>query len=73
VPAANQEVVLAALEEQGWPGRIDDPLPPSHNTDPRTRLHDTIKALNRNQVKRLPSFQGGGTGRGVIWRPLARK
>jgi hypothetical protein len=73
VPAANQEVVLAALEEQGWPGRIDDPLPPSHDIDPRVRLHDTIKALNRNQVKRLLGFQGDGTGRGVIWRPLARK
>ena len=29
VPAANQERILAAFEEDGWPVRIDDPLPPS--------------------------------------------
>lgn len=67
VPAVNQEAVLAALEELGWPGRIDDPLPPAHDIDPRARLHDTIKALNRNQAHRLLCFQGDGTGRGVVW------
>lgn len=28
VPAANQEAVLSAFEEQGWPPRIVDPIPP---------------------------------------------
>jgi hypothetical protein len=69
VPAVNQEAVLAALEELGWPGRIDDPLPPTADIDPRARLHDTIKALNRNQARRLLCFQGDGTGRGVVWCP----
>src|SRR5262249_44432444 len=27
-PAPNQEKILAAFEEDGWPGRIDDPLDP---------------------------------------------
>ena len=31
------------------PPRIDDPLPPSQNVDPKRRLHDTIKRLNRHQ------------------------
>lgn len=69
VPAACQEIILASLEEQGWPGRIDDPLPPTADIDPRARLHDTIKALNRNQARRLLCFQGDGTGRGVVWCP----
>jgi hypothetical protein len=28
VPAVNQQLVLSAFEEEGWPVRIDDPLPP---------------------------------------------
>jgi hypothetical protein len=31
VPAANQEILLAALEEVGWPERMDDPLPKKIN------------------------------------------
>ena len=27
--AVNQEILLAAFEEQGWPNRIDDPFPPT--------------------------------------------
>ena len=27
VPAENQELILAAFEEEAWPARIDDPLP----------------------------------------------
>ena len=66
-PAINQELVLAALEEEGWPQRIDDPLPQTLEIDPKIRLHDTIKALNRNCLNRLICFQGDGTGWGVRW------
>jgi hypothetical protein len=69
VPAANQERVLAALQEEGWPTRIDDPLPPEPNLDPKSRLHDTIKALNRHQRCRLLRFSGDGRGWGVCWHP----
>ncbi len=67
VPAANQERVLAALQEEGWPTRIDDPLPPERSVDPKSRLHDTIKALNRHQRYRLLRFSGDGRGWGVCW------
>lgn len=66
-PAANQEAILSAFEEEGWPARIDDPLPPQHGQDPKSRLHDTINALNRNQKRRLIRFLGDGRGQGVRW------
>lgn len=71
-PAANQELILAALEEEGWPTRIDDPLPHVPNIDPKVRLHDTIKALNRHHVKRIIRFGGDGHGQGIQWIFLAR-
>jgi hypothetical protein len=67
VPAANQERILAAFEEEGWPIRIDDPLPPVCDQDPKIRLHDTIVSLNRNQKHPLIRFYGDGTGQGVRW------
>jgi hypothetical protein len=38
--------------------------------DPKVRLHDTIKALNRHQVFEVLRFLGDGTGRGIAWRLL---
>lgn len=66
-PAANQEKLLTAFEEESWPPKIFDPLPPSHRLDPKRRLSDTIKCLNRNQSKMLIRFRGDGTGEGVLW------
>lgn len=66
-PAMNQEAVLCAFQEEGWPERIDDPLPPQPEQDPKRRLADTIKCLNRKQATRLLHFRGDGTGEGVIW------
>jgi hypothetical protein len=65
-PAANQETVLAAFEEDNWQ-RIDDPLPPSQDVDSMSRLRDTIKSLNRNQQHRFIRFRGDGSGQGVYW------
>ena len=67
VPAANQERILAAFEEDGWPIRIDDPLPPAAEQDSKRRLHDTINSLNRNQRHHLIRFIGDGTGQGIRW------
>ncbi len=67
VPAANQERILAAFEEEGWPIRIDDPLPPNSEQDSKRRLHDTINSLNRNQKQNLIRFVGDGSGQGVRW------
>jgi len=71
VPAVNQERILAAFEEEGWPVRIDDPLPPVYDQDPKIRLHDTIVSLNRNQKHPLIRFYGDGTGQGVRWGRVA--
>lgn len=67
VPAANQELLLDAFEEEGWPSHLDDPLPPHPGQDSKRRLHDTIDRLNRNQTNRLIRFRGDGTGCGVFW------
>jgi hypothetical protein len=67
VPAANQESVLAAFQEENWPPRIDDPLSPQGDQDPKRRLHDTINSLNRNQKHPLVRFLGDGSGQGVRW------
>ncbi len=67
VPAANQERILAAFEEDGWPVKIDDPLPPHPEQDPKRRLHDTINSLNRNQKYRVLRFTGDGSGQGIRW------
>jgi hypothetical protein len=67
VPATNQEMVLAAFEEEAWPARIDDPLPPRRELLPKKRLRETIKSLNRNQKQSLIRFIGDGSGRGVRW------
>lgn len=67
VPAPNQEMILAAFEEEGWPPRIDDPLPPHPQQDPKRRLHDTINSLNRNHRAAAIRFLGDGSGTGVRW------
>jgi hypothetical protein len=67
VPARNQELILTAFQELGWPRYIDDPLPPAPGLDPKHRLRDTISRLNHNQQNRLIRFHGDGNGRGLWW------
>jgi len=74
VPAAMQQLILSAFEEECWPEHIDDPLPGSGDIDPHTRLHDAIHRLNGRQTNRLLRFRGNGNGTGVCWelrRPVA--
>jgi hypothetical protein len=70
-PSPNQEMVLAAFQEEDWPHRIDDPLSPQGEQEPKCRLHDTIKWLNRHQEHRLIRFLGDGTGEGVRWELIS--
>ncbi len=70
VPAPNQEAVLEAFQEEGWPTVIDDPLSPVLDCEPKRRLRDTIKRLNLNQVTRFIRFRADGTGEGVAWELL---
>jgi len=65
--AQNQEAILCVFEEEGWPPRIDDPLPPHPEQDSKRRLSDTIKCLNRKQTNPLIHFRGDGTGEGIVW------
>ena len=67
VPSPNQQAILSAFEEEDWPPRILDPLPPHPAIDPKRRLHDAIKGLNRNQKSDCVRFLGDGTGEGVQW------
>lgn len=67
VPSPNQWRILTAFQEERWPCRVDDPLPPADEVDPKRRLHDTIKSLNRHQLVPLLRFFGDGTGEGVRW------
>ncbi len=66
-PAPNQETIISVFAEDGWPPKIEDPLPRGHGLDPKRRLGDTIKCLNRNQQADLIRFRGDGTGEGVLW------
>ncbi len=70
VPAPNQEAVLAAFEEEGWPHRVYDPLPPEDEKDAKRRLNETIKRLNRHRLARVIRFHGDGTGEGVFWEMI---
>jgi hypothetical protein len=51
---------LLATVEEGWPPRLDDPLPPG-------KLKDTLDYLNRRLSGRPLSFGRDGAGEGVVW------
>jgi hypothetical protein len=69
--ATNQRIVLDAFAAQGWPRRLDDPLPRERGVNVKTRLRETIKGLNRGQRPRMLLFHGDGTGLGVRWEAIA--
>lgn len=68
--AANQEAILNAFQEEGWPSRIDDPLSPGLEQSPKRKLSDTIECLNNKQKNKLIRFHGDGTGEGIVWEIL---
>ncbi len=72
VPAPNQELVLAAFEEQNWPPCIDDPLRQDASVDSKERLHNTLIRLNRSHRHRVIHFGGNGNGRGVKWQRVRK-
>jgi len=71
-PAPDQEAILAAFEEAGWPRKIDDPLPPKGKIGPKQRLRATIRGLNGHQKKKVIRFFGDGTGEGICWVGVCR-
>src|SRR5262245_37610918 len=54
--ADNQKAVLAAFEEQGWPKKIDDPIPGKRGFSAEKRLADTVAALNKHQISPCLKF-----------------
>lgn len=68
VPARNQELILSAFQEEGWPQHIDDPLPGNDKGTRKARLHDAINRLNGKQLDPSLRFHGNGHGNGVTWR-----
>lgn len=69
-PSKNQIAVLNCFQEEEWPARIDDPLPPTPGSNSRRKLNDTVKALNNHQKNKLLRFRCDGTGEGVIWETV---
>jgi hypothetical protein len=63
--APNQERVLGALEELGWPPQIDNPLPLKKGKRQRKRLCDTLRHLSAAQ--RAIHFRVSVDGRAVLW------
>jgi hypothetical protein len=72
VRAANQELILAAFEEEGWPARVDDPLPGlAKLVLAKIRLRVQIERLNgAHATPGLLRFRGDGTGQGIVWQAL---
>jgi hypothetical protein len=68
-PAPSQQTLLAAFEEDGWPPRIDNPLPPRGKQEGWERLHDAIIRLNRCQRHPVLRFFRDGSGEGACWQP----
>lgn len=66
--ARNQKTILDAFQEEGWPERIDDPLPGDSKANRRQRLADALRRLNDNTHLR---FEFDGTTEGILWRPKA--
>jgi len=63
--ATNIILVLETFEEEGWPPRIDDPLPGGRD---QQRLHATIRSLKTGL--RCITFYADGTGEGFAWRRI---
>jgi hypothetical protein len=59
-PAPQQEKILDAFEEEGWPRRIDDPLDDG-------KLAETIKSLQEALRGKPITFRRDGTKEGICW------
>lgn len=66
IPAAHQESILTAFEEEHWPPCIDDPLP-RHGCGP-VRLRQAIDQLNHGQKQPLIEFFSDRNAQTVGWR-----
>ena len=70
-PADNQERILAAFQEEGWPAYIFNPLPPRPGQDDTSRLHAAVRRLNRCQKTPLIRFHVENNGEAIRWERIA--
>lgn len=63
----NQQRILDAFEEDGWPSRIDNPLCGNSELGARERLRQALGRLNRSLKRPVIHFWSDGTGRGLCW------
>ncbi|MCE9608145.1 MAG: hypothetical protein K8U03_24945 [Planctomycetia bacterium] len=61
--AKNVIAILTAFEEDGWPTRIDDPLPGGRDDE---RLRSAVRSLNDGLG--LIQFEADGSGEGIRWK-----
>jgi hypothetical protein len=71
--APTQAAILEAFERAGWPRHLDDPLDREPGLDPKERLRETVKSLNRGLRPGSLRFHTDGTGCGVRWAPAAER
>ena len=69
-PSPSQEKILLAFQRKGWPPSIEDPLSDSPVQNPKRRLNQTIRNLNRYHKNKLIHFGGDGTGLRVTWNRI---
>jgi hypothetical protein len=60
--AKNIRLVLDAFEEEGWPSRIDSPLPGGVSS---SKLRETIQSINTGLTD--INFKADGTSKGILW------
>ena len=65
VRSPNQETILTAFQEEGWPRHILDPLPGGPN---KARVQKTVESLNKS-LKGI-RFHADGSGEGFTWERL---
>ena len=65
-PAKNQDLILAAFQDENWAVHSDDPVPGGDNQDAQDRLHDAVRRLNQ-QKEPLIRFMPAGLGKGITW------
>jgi hypothetical protein len=68
--ASNQRLIFMAFEEQGWPARIDDPLPHIARLNRKDRLREAVKSLNRGQKPLVLRFHTDGASEGIRWEAV---
>src|SRR5262249_16035588 len=68
-PAPNQELILDALQDEGWPAPLHHPLPHSPNHEPPRRLRAPVERPSLDQRRRVLRLRAAGNGCGVCWEP----